>query len=35
MLVFQEKSSQSKNLHIFALRDEKNAVCLMFEKEIK
>ncbi len=28
----KEKSSQSQNSHILALRDEKNAVCLMGRK---
>jgi hypothetical protein len=33
---FNEKSSQSKNSHIFALRDEKNRkVCLVSDKENK
>lgn len=35
MLFFHEKSSQSKKSHFFALRDEKNAVCLIEVKEAK
>ncbi len=33
--ISKEKSSQSQNSHILALRDEKNVVCLMEVKEAK
>lgn len=33
MMAVKEKSSQSKKSYFFALRDEKNAVCLIEIKE--